>query len=122
MFFNVIFTIEVVLKIFAIRSQYFKKGWNIYDFSIVSATYVFLTLDGLGISTGLGSTTTILRALRIGRIFRLVKRAKQIKVIIYTLVEMWQPLSSVGLLLLLFIFTFSVIGCSLFGKVYVGDA
>lgn len=122
MFFNVIFTIEVVLKIFAIRRQYFKKGWNIYDFSIVSATYVFLTLDALGISTSMGSTTTILRALRIGRIFRLVKRAKQIKVIIYTLVEMWQPLSSVGLLLLLFIFTFSVIGCSLFGKVYVGDA
>ena len=121
MFFNVIFTIEVVLKIFAIRRQYFKKGWNIYDFSIVSATYVFLTLDALGISTSMGSTTTILRALRIGRIFRLVKRAKQIKVIIYTLVEMWQPLSSVGLLLLLFIFTFSVIGCSLFGKVYVGD-
>ena len=96
-------------------------GWNLYDFTIVFVTYVFLIFEAAGLFKGLGSTTTILRALRVGRIVRLVKKATQIKIIIHTLVETWQSLSSLGLLLILFLFTFSVIGCSLFGKMRVGD-
>lgn len=121
MTFNGIFTVEAIIKIYALRCKYFKDGWNLYDFSIVVTTYVFLVLESTGVFAGLGSTTTILRALRVGRIVRLVRKAKSIKIIIYTLVESWQPLSSLGLLLLLFLFTFSVIGCSLFGTQYVGD-
>ena len=109
--FNIIFTIEAIIKIYALRCNYFKSGWNLYDFLIVTTTLVFLALEAVGVFSGLGSTTTILRALRVGRIVRLVKKAKQIKIIIYTLVETWQSLSSLGLLLILFLFTFSVIGC-----------
>ena len=87
--FNGIFTVEAIIKIYALRCDYFKDGWNIYDFSIVVATYSFLILESTGVFAGLGSTTTILRALRVGRIVRLVRKAKSIKVIIYTLVETW---------------------------------
>lgn len=119
--FNIIFSIEAVIKIYALRCDYFKDGWNIYDFTIVTATYTFLVLETSGVFAGFGSTTTILRALRVGRIVRLVKKAKQIRIIIYSLAETWQSLSSLGLLLLLFLFTFSVIGCSLFGKAKIGE-
>lgn len=78
MTFNVIFTIEAILKIYAARIAYFKEGWNLYDFIIVFATYFFLTLDLTGVIAGFGSTTQILRLLRIGRVIRLIKKAKQI--------------------------------------------
>lgn len=80
MIFNGIFTLEAAVKIYAMRCRYFKVKWNIYDFLIVSATYVFMFLN-------LGSTTTILRILRIGRVVRLVKKSRQIKIIYYTIVS-----------------------------------
>ena len=121
MTFNVIFTIEAVLKIYAARLAYFKDGWNLYDFIIVFSTYLFLIMDTTGVIAGFGSTTQILRLLRIGRVIRLIKKAKQIQIIVYTMVDSWQSLGSLGLLLLLFLFTFSVIGCSLFGKAKIGE-
>lgn len=89
MSFNFIFTIEAVVKIYALRCSYFKDGWNIYDFFIVASTYGFLILEVTGLLTGVGATTTILRALRVGRIVRLVRKATSIRIIIYTLVDTW---------------------------------
>lgn len=89
MSFNFIFTIEAIVKIYALRCSYFKDGWNIYDFFIVASTYGFLILEVTGLLTGVGSTTTILRALRVGRIVRLVRKATSIRIIIYTLVDTW---------------------------------
>ena len=73
--FMVIFTIEAILKIFAMRKNYFKDGWNVFDFTVVVLTAVILAISFLGIGGNLGVTSTILRSLRIGRIFRLIKRA-----------------------------------------------
>ena len=119
--FNIIFTVECVLKIYALRCQYFKDAWNIYDFTIVMTTYFFLIFAALGLFSGFGATTTTLRALRVGRIIRLIKKAEKLRIIISTLLDTWQSLGSLGLLLLLFLFTFSVIGCSLFAKVKIGE-
>ena len=79
----VIFTLEAIIKITAMRSKYFKDGWNVYDFTVVVLTAVILLLTWLGpyinLEVGnLGVTSTILRTLRIGRVFRLVKKAKQL--------------------------------------------
>ena len=81
--FMVIFTLEAIIKITAMRSKYFKDGWNVYDFTVVVLTAVILLLTWLGpyinLEVGnLGVTSTILRTLRIGRVFRLVKKAKQL--------------------------------------------
>ena len=73
--FMVIFTLEAIIKIFAMRSNYFKDSWNIFDFVVVVLTAVILAISFAGIGGNLGVTSTILRSLRIGRIFRLVKRA-----------------------------------------------
>lgn len=76
--FNIIFTIEAVIKIIALRSQYFRDAWNCFDFTIVVLSYIFLILAYTNVLVGFGSTTTILRALRIGRVLRLIKKAKKL--------------------------------------------
>ena len=42
--FMAIFTIEATIKIIALRRDYFKDGWNIFDFTVVSLTTVILVL------------------------------------------------------------------------------
>ena len=78
--FVIIFTIEVVMKMFAVgQSNYFKDNWNKFDFGIVLVSYVGGLLGGPGLS--------VLRVLRIGRVFRLVKRAKNLQKLFGTLVH-----------------------------------
>ena len=71
--FAAIFTIEAIIKIIAMRGSYFSDSWNIFDFSIVMITAIFLGLKAFEVSVSLGSGATILRALRISRILRLIK-------------------------------------------------
>ena len=119
--FNAIFTIEAIIKIVALRSRYFKDTWNVFDFTIVALTYVFLVLSKTNVIEGFGSTTTILRALRIGRVLRLIKKAQKLQIIFYSIIDSLATLGSLGLLLLLFFFMFAVIGTSNFGKVMIGE-
>ena len=79
--FMIIFTVEAILKLFAMRGDYFKDSWNIFDFIVVVLTAVILGISLIGIGGNLGVTSTILRSLRIGRIFRLVKRAQDLQII-----------------------------------------
>ena len=71
--FAAIFTIEAIIKIIAMKGSYFSDSWNIFDFSIVMITAIFLGLKAFEVSVSLGSGATILRALRISRILRLIK-------------------------------------------------
>ena len=76
--FNFVFTAEAIIKIVALKTNYFHEGWNVFDFSIVTLTYIFLLFEATGILQGFGQTTTILRALRIGRVLRLINKAKKL--------------------------------------------
>jgi hypothetical protein len=77
--FVVIFTLEALFKLVALRCQYFKDSWNIFDFSVVVLTIVILVMvNFFDMGASFGMTSTILRTLRIGRVFRLVKKAKQL--------------------------------------------
>lgn len=73
--FLVIFTVEAVIKIVAFRKLYFHSSWNIFDFTIVVITLIILGLNVFNVPIEFGSGPTVLRALRIGRILRLIKRA-----------------------------------------------
>jgi len=71
----------------------------------------------LSISFDVGPQTTIIRAFRISRILRLVKRAKSLKIIFETFIITIPALVNVGGLLLLFLYLYSVLGVSLFADV-----
>lgn len=119
--FNIVFTVEAAVKIYALRCEYFKDGWNLYDFLIVAVTYIVLALTFMKVFSGAGSLTTILRVFRVGRVIRLAKKAKRIQLVMYTIVESWPTLSALCILLVIFLFVFSVIGCQVFGKAKIGS-
>jgi len=76
--FSVIFTIEAIIKLWAMQKNYFKDSWNIFDFIVVVGTWVVIIVLKMNLSLDLRIAGTILRTLRIGRIFRIVKRAPSI--------------------------------------------
>jgi len=119
--FMAIFTFEAVVKIIALRKNYFKDSWNVFDFIIVAMTLLILALRLAQIEVQFGSSATILRALRIGRILRLLKRLRSLQIIFMTLVDSAESLGSLGVLLIILFFMFAIIGRSVFGFAHIGS-
>ena len=78
MVFMVTFTLEAVIKLYALRRDYFLESWNCFDFFIVVLTLIILVLSNTGVTEDIGAISTILRTLRICRVFRIVKRLKKL--------------------------------------------
>jgi hypothetical protein len=115
--FTAIFTLEAIVRISGLGvKKYFKDGWNIFDFIILIGSYISILIE-LFTSLSVGVQTTILRAFRISRILRLVKRAKSLNIIFETFLITIPALANIGSLLLLFLYLYSVIGMSLFAPV-----
>ena len=119
--FAVIFTLEAILKIYALRSKYFVDGWNLFDFFVVIFTIVIIILTLTDSVEDIASIGMVLRTLRIGRMLRLIKRAKTLQVTFQTLLVSAPSIGSLGTLLIMMIFMFSIVGMSLFSLVRVED-
>ena len=72
--FTIIFNIEMILKLIALKTAYFYNIWNKFDFFLVIVTDLGLVLDLMGVkSLGFNGTGfTILRAFRILRIVKVL--------------------------------------------------
>ena len=46
-FFTVVFTMEMLLKIFALRHHYFTLGWNLFDIVVVVLSLMWLFLEDM---------------------------------------------------------------------------
>lgn len=115
--FNAIFTIEFILRISGLGcKRYFSDGWNIFDFAILVGSYVGAFIEAFT-TLSVGVQTTILRAFRISRMLRLVKRAKSLNIIFETFLITIPALANIGGLLLLLLYLYSIIGVSLFAPV-----
>lgn len=95
---------------------YFNDGWNVFDFLIVIGSFVSIALT-LSTSLAIGGATTIIRAFRISRIFRLVKRAKSLRLVFNTFIVTLPAMANIGSLLGLLLYLYSIIGVLLFGEV-----
>jgi len=91
-------------------SQYFYDAWNILDLSVVLISVLGMTGAG-------GSQLSVFRALRMLRIAKLIKSMRGLRSLLTTLFFSLPALGNVGLLLLITVFIFSVLGMNLFGKV-----
>jgi hypothetical protein len=116
--FMIIFTFEAIVKLIALKCLYFKDAWNVFDFTVVVVTLIILVISVIP-NTGIdiADQASLLRLLRILRVLRIVKKAKHLQMIFETIVEALPSMASLGVLFLLFTFTFSIIGMSLFGMV-----
>ncbi len=114
--FAAIFTVEAVLKIVALGCNYFRDGWNWFDFIIVCGTLISILIASVS-NFDIGTQATLVRSFRIGRIFRLIRRAKSLKMIFDTFIITIPSLSNVGLILLLLIYIYAILGVNLFATV-----
>jgi len=100
-----IFVIELVMKIAVYRLAFFKRAWNIFDFTIVAIT---LLPAGQGLS--------VLRALRILRAFRLISTVPSMRKVVEALMRAIPGMVSVLTLLSLVFYVSAVMATKLFGE------
>ena len=102
--FAAIFTLEAVIKIISYGKAYFKDNWNIFDFAVVIISIIGIIIDiSPASNSSAGSKTTMLRAFKVVRIFRLINRAKVLRLIVDTFIITLPSFANVGGLLLLII-------------------
>ncbi len=100
-----VFVIELLLKLAAFGPRFFRSGWNIFDFLIVSISLVPAT-----------GSMEILRALRILRVLRLLSQVPKLRVIIESLLRALPGMGWTALLLVLVFYVFAVMGTKLFSE------
>lgn len=102
-----IYTVEIILKTLYLRSNYFKDPWNIFDFLIVAVSYVPFA-DGL----------SVLRSLRVLRIFLLISAMPRLRLIVRSLILSLPSITSIALLLALLFYVSAVISTKIFGEAF----
>lgn len=99
-----LFTLEILIKLFAWGPRFFKSGWNWFDFLIVGISLVPAT-----------GPFTILRALRILRVLRLLSTVKRLRLLIDALVAAIPSIGWIIFLLGMVFYIYGVMGTELFG-------
>jgi voltage-gated sodium channel len=103
-----IFVVELAIRITAwgrSPQRFFTRGWNVFDFVIVTAVLV----------PGIGSNVAALRILRVLRVVRLVEVIGDLRVIVRGLARSLAPLLGVASLVVLLTYIYAVVGTALFG-------
>lgn len=75
------FIIEASLKLTAFGSSYFENGWNKFDFFVVTASILDISMDVIGTSSleGIAFMPSLARVFRVLRVTRLFKLAGSLK-------------------------------------------
>ena len=115
-FFVVIFTSEATLKMVAHAARYWIDPWNVFDFAVVLGSLLGIIIQSL---TGVkaGPIVSVIRTFRVGRVFRLIKRARALNVLFQTLLVTLPSIGNISALLFLLLFIYSVMGVQLFAPV-----
>ncbi len=101
-----IFTVEIILKLFAYGRKFFKSGWNNFDFIIV--------LISLVPAGGTFSSFRVFRILRALRALRLVSHLERLRVIVQAIIDSIPNVGWASGLLLIIFYIFAIMGTTLF--------
>ncbi len=102
-----IFVVELGAKLFAQGLQFFRRGWNIFDFVIV----------GISLMPGAGGLS-VLRALRILRVLRVISVVPSLRRVVEGFVTALPGMGSVFLLMGLVFYIGAVMATKLFGATF----
>ncbi|MEK9677132.1 MAG: ion transporter [Rhodospirillaceae bacterium] len=102
-----VFSIEIFLKLLYRRLSFFKNGWNVFDFVIV----------GIALMPDSGPLS-VLRALRIFRALRLLSVVPSMRKVAQALISAIPGIMSVGSIILLIFYIFSVLATNFFGNTF----
>lgn len=102
-----IFTLEIVLKLFAYRRKFIRDPWNVFDFIIVA---IALTPSSGALS--------VLRALRILRALRLISIVPQMRFVVGALLSAVPGMGAIAAVLGLVFYVAAVMATKLFGEAH----
>ena len=119
-----VYNVEALLKILALKKDYFSNGWNQLDFFIVLMVDLTLLLELVN-TTGmqfenkkiLADIINLIKSVRILRVLRLIRISKNLSMLFDSLGNILPQIANVASLILLMFFIFSVIGMNMFSDV-----
>eukprot|EP00795_Rhopilema_esculentum_P002961 gene2961-1213_t len=116
--FTGIFTIEAIIRLVAMRLEYFKSFMNVFDFIVVVFSVGVILWEKLKsgneelyFSPGL---LRVIRVFRLGRLLRFFDSAKGIRQLLFTIVKSAPALLNIGTLLFLVMFIYAIMGMNFF--------
>lgn len=108
-----VFGVEISIKIFAFGPQCLQNGFNALDFTLVAIAVITLSISG-----GESSSFSAFRAIRILRVFRFMSRFESLQTIIDGIIDSVSSVGYLSLLILLFLYVYSIMGMQVFGNSY----
>jgi voltage-gated sodium channel len=102
-----VFVLELLLRIFAYRLNFFKDPWSLFDLVVV----------GIALMPATGQFS-VLRALRVLRVLRLLSIVPSMRRVVSALLGSLPGLGSIAMVLLLIYYVFAVIATKLFGAAF----
>ncbi|XP_075889293.1 two pore channel protein 1 isoform X1 [Nelusetta ayraudi] len=111
--FLTIYGVEVLLKISGLGPMaYFSSGWNLFDFSVT--VFAFLGLIALAFDMEPFYFIVVLRPLQLLRLFKIKQRYRNV---LDTMFELFPRMASLGLTLIIFYYSFAIVGMEFFADV-----
>jgi voltage-gated sodium channel len=107
---TVFFLVEILIRMAAERDlrSFFKRGWNVFDFVIVTASLI--PMDD-------SEMVLLARLLRIFRVLRLVSMIPELQVLLVALVKSIPRMGYVALLMFIIFYIYAAFGSFLFAEV-----
>ena len=102
-----IFVAEIIIRIAAFGSRpqdFFRDGWNVFDFIVVSAAF----------APGLRENATLLRIVRLLRVVRIVTVLPDLRILVRALLRSIPPILSLAVLTLMLMYVYGMVGWILF--------
>jgi voltage-gated sodium channel len=109
-----VFTVEIALRIAAHGRRpldYFRSGWNIFDFVTVAAAYV----------PGIRDSSTLLRLARLLRVVRVIRLLPDLRILVVAVARSLPPLLSLVVLTVLVLFVYGMVGWLIFADELTRD-
>jgi voltage-gated sodium channel len=103
-----VFVVEMAIRIAAYGRRpwdFFRDGWNVFDFVATFAAFL----------PGVRENATLLRLARLLRVVRIVSILPDLRVVVNGMVRSIPPIASLGVMALLLIYVYGMIGWVLFG-------
>ncbi len=102
-----VFIVELCIRIasyWPTPLQFFRNGWNIFDFVVIGATFV----------PGVQGSSTLLRLLRLLRVVRIVRVLPDLRVLLLGVWRSVPPLASITAVTAMILFVYGMVGWILF--------
>lgn len=106
---TVAFVIELAIRFAGREStyEYFSDGWNYFDVFVVSISF-------LPEAWFAGAEVSVLRTLRVLRVFRLLHRVDELRLMTTVLIKSVRSLGYTGILFFIFMYVYAVMGVTMF--------